>query len=226
MRLINFLLVLIIFSNCKNNSKQTDYKAIEIDTIYDLNSIKIDDSNKSDCVINQNRVLLGNYKSKLEIDEINEKSIEFYLKNPHISKNALALYRTEISPSDNECTFAILDSSCTENAETRPFYLHLLMFVNTISDGALSEVMGIYDLRFLNKYPNEFFDYILEMKANEAFNQVIFHIAFELYATDSIEGFLKFQSELRKKISSKHRQTADKFLSAIKKQFEDNLKGQ
>ncbi len=226
MKIIPFLLALMFFQSCQNNAKKEDKKPIEVDVLKDIHSVNFEDSPKIDCFNIRERAMSITYQSKLKVDKIDGKLIDFYLNHPNISMAAKALFKGEIKLSDNDCTFTILDSTNTENAETRPFYLHLLMFINTVSDGALSEVLGGYDLKFLNKYPNEFFDYILKMKANEAFNQVIFHIAFELYATDSIEGFLKFQSELRKKIASKHRQTADKFLSAIKKQFEDNLKGQ
>lgn len=214
----------MIFQSCQNNAKKVDKKPIEVDVVKDINSVSFEDSPNIECFNISGRAMSITYQSKLKVDKIDGKLIDFYLNHPNILIAAKALFKGEIMLSDNACTFTILDSTSTENTETRPFYLHLLMFINTVSDGALSEVMGSYDLIFLNKYPNEFFDYILEMKAKEAFNQVISHIAFEFYGRHLKGDFFQFESELRKKVSSKHSQTADKFLRKIEAQLAENFK--
>ncbi len=213
MRFIVIAIVFMTVLSCKNNTKQISDK-----------SIKIEDSKQAKCVSDTSRALTHGYKAMLEVNTLKGEPIDFYLNHPNISKNAKSLYKCEIVPSDDSCTFAILDSSCTKNAETRPFYLHLLMFMNRISDGALSEVTGQYDFNFLNKYPNEFFDYISEIKANEALHQVISHLGFEFYAITTKNAFNEFQIDLKKKIQPKYLNTANKFLSEIKIQIKKNVK--
>jgi hypothetical protein len=213
MRFVIIAIIFITVLSCKNNTKQISDKSIEIE-----------DSKQAKCVSDTSRASTHGYKAIIEVSTLKGKPIDFYLNHPDISKNAKSLYKCEIVPSDNDCTFAILDSSCTKNAETRPFYLHLLMFMNTVSDGALSEVMGGYDMKFLNEHPNEFFDYVTEMKANEALNSVITYIGFEFYAGTTKNTFNEFKVDFKKKIQSKHLKNADNFLRAIKEQIEKNVK--
>ncbi len=198
--------------SCKNNTKQISES-----------SILIEDSKQNKCTSDTSRALTHGYKAMLKVNTLKGKPIDFYLNHPNISKNAKSLYKCEIVPSDNDCTFAILDSSCTKNADTRPFYLHLLMFMNIVSDGALAEVMGKYDLKFLYEYPNDFFDYISEMKANEALSSVISQIGFEFYV-GADNDFNDFKVDFKKEIQPKHLKNADNFLRAIKEQIEKNVK--
>ncbi len=59
-------------------------------------------------------------------------------------------------PSDNQQTFACMDSLVSNKIKTRDFYWQVFQVILTKSDGALSEVVGVYLIAYLEKYPLEF----------------------------------------------------------------------
>jgi hypothetical protein len=61
-----------------------------------------------------------------------------------------------IQPSDDNPTFACMDSLTSENKINRDFYWSVFQIILKKSDGALSEVVGSYLKRYLEKYPKEF----------------------------------------------------------------------
>jgi hypothetical protein len=58
-----------------------------------------------------------------------------------------------VTVSDDELTFACMDSLTSNNAQTRSFYWEVFKVILKQSDGALSEVVGANAYAFLQKYP-------------------------------------------------------------------------
>lgn len=83
-----------------------------------------------------------------------KNQVDLFLKNNSISTAAKEYYQGKFKAADNAKTFSILDSISTNNAETRPFYLYLSTQIMKISDGALSEELGVRAKEYLEKHPN------------------------------------------------------------------------
>ncbi|TRZ43144.1 hypothetical protein [Robertkochia solimangrovi] len=100
------------------------------------------------------------------VDSINNKPINFYLNNPAIDKYSKLFYQGKFAVSDDELTFAFLDSVLTTNQETKDFYLYVFNCVLRITDGALSEYIGQDCKAYLEKYPCDF----IKLKNNKLYS--------------------------------------------------------
>ena len=90
------------------------------------------------------------------VDTLNGRPINFFLNNPKIDKYSKMYYKGEFAASDDELTFAFLDSVVTTNPDTRDFYLFIFNSVLRITDGALSEYIGKDCRAYFEKYPCDF----------------------------------------------------------------------
>lgn len=104
-------------------------------------------------------------RNKWFVDSLNNKPIDFYLSHPEIDKYSKLFYKGDFSASDNDLTFAFLDSVLTTNPETKVFYLFVFNCVLRISDGALSEYMSQDCRLYFEKSPCDF----LNIKSNNLY---------------------------------------------------------
>ncbi|MBL7889283.1 MAG: hypothetical protein JNL24_07000 [Bacteroidia bacterium] len=89
-----------------------------------------------------------------------------------------------IQPSDNNETFACLDSLDDDNADTRQFYFQVYRVIAQKSDGALSEVVGSYTKSYMQLFPQEALNYYKTFDDKEK-NLFIDNLAYEFYASGS-----------------------------------------
>lgn len=122
--------------------------------------------------------------NKYFVDSLNNKPIEFYLKHPKIDKYSKLFYKGEFAVSDNDLTFAFLDSVLTANPETKPFYLFVFNCVLRISDGAISEYISHSCRLFFEKYPCEFFDIQRDTFNSDHYERWIVLMAFDYSCGD------------------------------------------
>jgi hypothetical protein len=80
-----------------------------------------------------------------------EKSLQFDTK-----EFANDILKGLKKPSDDDLTFACMDSLTSNNPQTRNFYWQVFQVILDKTDGALSEVVGSYSMGYLEKFPNEF----------------------------------------------------------------------
>lgn len=90
------------------------------------------------------------------------------------------IIKGEIKPSDNEETFALLDSLQSDNPTTRNFALRVYQVMVISSDGFLSEAISGHIKNYFSSHPKEFIDHYKkldnpEKKATEE------SVAFEFY---------------------------------------------
>jgi len=118
------------------------------------------------------------------VDYLNNKPIIFYLNNPDIDKYSKLFYQGKFAVSDDNLTFAFLDSVLTTNQETRDFYLYVFNCVLRITDGALSEYIGQDCKAYLEKYPCDFIKLKNNKLYSDNYQKWISFSAYEYYFDD------------------------------------------
>jgi hypothetical protein len=100
--------------------------------------------------------------------KIKDRPITYYLNHPDIDKYSKMFYQGQFQLYDNSETFGFLDSLMTQNNDTRPFYFYVFNSVLSLSDGSLSEYVAEICLKYFEKQPCEFLNYIKndDYKAN------------------------------------------------------------
>ncbi|RKD85083.1 hypothetical protein BC643_4602 [Mangrovibacterium diazotrophicum] len=115
------------------------------------------------------------------VDSLNHRPIDFYLNHPDIDKYAKLFFMGKFAASDDNFTFAFLDSVLTTNEETSAFYLFVFNCVLKITDGALSEYIGQDCRAYLETYPCDF----IALKHNELYAENYYkwinYAAYEYY---------------------------------------------
>ena len=133
-------------------------------------------------------------------DDLDEGSKSEIIKSIHVDKNIMKLYFHEIKLSDNDISIAILDTLCSStDGNKRMLYFYLLSENIKNADGAVSEMLGRYSL----KYVNENTDYALEYfsKHHDVANNYANMIAGELYLSDT--SFAQYEKILLHSTKSK-----------------------
>jgi hypothetical protein len=145
-------------------------------------------------------------------EHIAGKPVDFYLTHAGIDPTSKLFYAGKWEASDDDRTFAMLDSVMTRNAETRPFYFYLFNQVMKIADGAPAEYVGVICVRYFNQYPCEF----MAMQADATYDVNVSRwaefIALELYLSES---FKKYSADLKTKACSSKELTS--FLKDIER---------
>ena len=85
-----------------------------------------------------------------------------------------------ILPLDNEVTFNCMDSLTSENSDTREFYFPVFNKIVDKSDGALSEIVGQYIMRYVREFPKDFAIRSKSLKEEE-FKNWAFYVAYEMH---------------------------------------------
>lgn len=114
-------------------------------------------------------------------------------------KYANQIISGQVRPSDNEQTFAWLDSLQSDNPDTRNFAFQVYKAMVVSSDGALSEAIAGYIKEYFSSHPKEFLDNYKTLNDQE---KAATHesVAFEFYASgtdyadDLEEYFRKIQT--------------------------------
>lgn len=88
----------------------------------------------------------------------------------------------KVEPSDNEQTFAWLDSLQSDNLSTRNFAFRVYKAMVVKSDGALSEAISGYIKDYFSSYPKEFLDNYKTLD-NQEKTSTQESIVFEFYAS-------------------------------------------
>lgn len=79
-----------------------------------------------------------------------------YLTDLPLRQVAHLILTDSISPLDNQITFECMDSLSADNVNTREFYFPVFNKIVNKSDGALSEVVGQYIMKYVERFPMEF----------------------------------------------------------------------
>jgi hypothetical protein len=69
-------------------------------------------------------------------------------------------------PTDDDMTFACLDSLANENKEVRMYYRKVYEVIDQQADGALSEALSTFIIDYFENFPQEAFDYYQQLDSN------------------------------------------------------------
>ena len=133
-------------------------------------------------------------------DDLDEKSKSEIIKSIDVDKNIIKLYLHEMELSDNDMSTAIMDTICSStDGNKRMLYFYVLNENVKKADGAVSEMLGGYCV----KYVNENTDYALEYfsKHQDVANNYADMIAAELYLSDT--SFIQYKQLLLHSAKSK-----------------------
>jgi hypothetical protein len=127
----------------------------------------------------------------------------------------------KVQPSDNDNTFACLDSLDDDNQETRAFFFSVYRVIAKKSDGALGEVVGSYTKTYFQLFPEEAFNHYKQFDKAEQ-ELFINNIAYEFYAsgTDYVQDIENYFTEIGKPCPNC---MADENFMSIKKELMSNV---
>lgn len=190
MRLIILLSVFIIISAC-NNDEQT-----EKITIPETTSPTPD--HPSDI----------NYRRP---DSISGKPASFYLGHSEVSGIAKDFFLGKFKAGDNDSTAELISYITTDNSAIRPFYRWCIDRIMTISDGALSELIGDPALDYAVKFPEEFISYMNSKKPKGRWVELMAYSSFKFGENAAL---------IKKEIVTKMNENCRNCNSSIKKDIE------
>jgi hypothetical protein len=116
--------------------------------------------------------------------------------------------------SDNDVTFACMDSLTSNDVKTRDFYWSVFKIILVKSDGALSEVVGSYMLAYLEKYPKEFTNRYAQLN-EDLKGQCVHFAAYEYYASGEGDKEIQALKDVCKNCTSKEKNTIIKFTKEV-----------
>jgi hypothetical protein len=153
------------------------------------------------------------------------KSTDSILAMHWLMHEAKDMYEGKKKPDTDTSTFLILAKSYGADAETRPMYIHLLMYTNwAATEGALADSLGKYNMKLLERFPKEVIRYFkkaeTDKRIEDAEKAFQYNIAFELNGMDDPEtSFDEYADKVTKVFKSKDTEPIDKFLNAVQKQM-------
>lgn len=105
--------------------------------------------NKSDASVKK-EIQSSKEEKKITEDSLRNPYTEYYLSDLDLRTIAQLIVQDSVQPTDNKVTFSILDSATSGKTETRTYYSKAFDKIILKSDGALSEVIGIYCIKSIN----------------------------------------------------------------------------
>jgi hypothetical protein len=139
----------------------------------------------------------------INLDTIWKKPVKFYVENPSCSPIAKDFYWGKFRPTDNDSTATLLSLITTENNDLRPFYRWCLLKTIQIQDGALGEYTGVPARQYVEKYPNEFFEYMDADTTNSRYTDWTASIAYSgFYDQDDYKKPKEIKARMIQKIKS------------------------
>jgi hypothetical protein len=153
------------------------------------------------------------------------KPIDSILLMHWLMPEAKAMYEGKKKPEADTATFSILAKSYGADGETRPLYIHLLMYTNwAATEGALADSLGKYNMKLLERFPKEVIRYFkkseTDKRIEDAEKAFLYNIAFEINGMDDPETtFDEYSDKVIKVFKSKDTDPIDKLLKGVQKQM-------
>ena len=169
--------------------------------------------------------VLCTHAQSTKIDSLRNPHSNYYMTDLDLRDVARLMLEDSIHPMDNTITFSILDSVTAGNQSTREYFAEVFALILNRSDGALSEVMGIYCIASIYNNPNELLQWLSSGKLEVDLESVAGYISYELVMSEDPH---RDKKELIKRIKDDAKNTslvkyADDFIAIIEKEFERQM---
>ena len=151
------------------------------------------------------------------------KPIDSILAMHWLMPEAKAMYEGKKKPDADTASFSIFAKSYGADAETRPLYIHLLMYANwAATEGSLADSLGKYNMKLLERFPKEVLRYYkkaeTDKRIEDAEKAFQYNIAFELNGMDDPDGaFDDYVDKVVKVYKSKDTEPIDDFMKGVRK---------
>ncbi len=151
------------------------------------------------------------------------KSVDSILAMHWLLPAAKDIFEGKKELSDDKTTIEVMDKASGADAETRPLYIHLLMFANfELTSGGLADSLGKYNMKLLERYPKEVLRYFKKAETDKRFEKARtsfqYNIAYELNGTDAPEIYFdEYAEKVYKIYKNKNTEELDDLLKGIKK---------
>lgn len=158
----------------------------------------------------------------LQMKTIMGSPLDSLLAHPNMSPVAIKIVKGKKALGTDAEFMGILDSVTKAMPETRPMYIHILVYANKMAEGTLADSLGKYNINLLKMYPKEVLRYFKKGETDEriADAQKSFedNIAFEMNGSgDPKEAFDELVDKVFEKYKSKDTSAMDKMFKGIKK---------
>lgn len=165
---------------------------------------------------------LNVYAQSNEKDSLKNPISQYYLADLNLRDVATLIAEDSVQPMDNIVTFSILDSVTEGNPATRNYFAKAFDVIIIKSDGALSEVIGLYCIKSIYNHPNELLNWLSTGKMESTHESIAGYIAYELVMSDELE---KEKENLINRIkldavNSSTKVNSEKFIALIEEKFE------
>jgi len=128
---------------------------------------------------------LYGYGQQQQNDSLRNPYSQYYLTDLDLRKVGQLIVSDSIQPLDNNITFSILDSVTTGDTETRNYFIPAFKAILIKSDGALSEVLGIYCIASINNNRNELLQWLSSGKLGTTQESIVQYIVYELFMSET-----------------------------------------
>ena len=153
------------------------------------------------------------------------KYVDSILVLHYLKPAAKDIYESKKRLAADSATLEVMNLASGGDAETRPLYIHLLMYANwEATEGALADSLGKYNVKLVERYPKDVLRYFKKADTDKRFEAAKkafqFNIAYELKTRDDPqEAFDEFVEKTIKTYKSKETDPIDDFLKGIRKQL-------
>jgi hypothetical protein len=133
------------------------------------------------------------------------------------------MYEGKKLPKGDPETMEILSLASGGDAETRPLYVHLLMYTNWYAtEGALADSIGKYNMKLLERFPKDVIRYFKKAETDKRYEDAkkafLYNIAFEINNQDDPIGtFDEYTEKVLKVYKSKETNPIDDLMKSIRK---------
>ena len=151
-------------------------------------------------------------------DTLREPNHYRYLADISPREFAELIMKDSVRPSDNFCTFRVMDSLNAKSLVDRKFYFKVFLNIMKKSDGALAEAVGSPAYDYVEKHTKEFFE-LAQTATNEQFELWANNVGVEIFLSSTnnpTKDAEEYYMKLRENCSLEQKKEVEKFCKIIR----------
>jgi hypothetical protein len=149
---------------------------------------------------------------------IEGRPVSYYLNRGDVSVAAKNFYLLRLQPSQDEATFSILDSLCSKNDTTRPFYYFLFLRFYKLGEDWVNdaELLPGYAIEYSLDFVDEFYKKLQMPQYKWSFPYWVKMLSLNKFPVDDIRTYLiGLQTKRTKQMTPKLRKQIAAFADSI-----------